>query len=336
MQLFKTYLILSLLFLFSEIIQAQPFHFSQFHAVPLVLNPALTGDFDDNYRLSGSYRSQWVNGGTPYLTGSICAELHILKDKMSEGNKIGIGLNILTDKSNGGGLQYNAVSASFAYHHAIDNNGYQTLGLGFQGTYHQQSINLSKLNFEEQFVTNGFDNTLPTGEVFNSLNKSYIDMNVGMLYNYSTPDNGVTLFAGAAIFNLLQPNISLTDKINYQLPLRFTSHLGGKIPIGEQSDLKFSATYMQMAKASDCTIGAAYDYTFDPEKGTGLLFGGWYRIGDAAIPYIGLRNRGFQLGFTYDVTTSSIKTLSQTHNAFEISLQFSPFSSAYKNDGNWY
>ena len=315
---------------------AQTFHFSQFHAVPMALNPALTGDFDGNYRLSANYRSQWVYGGTPYLTGSFGAELHLLKDQMSEGNKLGIGLHILSDQSNGGGLQYNAVSASFAYHHVLDEDGNQTLGLGFQGTYHQRLINLSKLNFEEQFTSSGFINTLPTGETFNTLNKKYFDMNIGMVYNYSAPGSGFKYFMGASVYNLLQPNIALTDKVNYQLPLRLTGHLGGEIPLGEQTAMKFSATYMQMAKASDCTLGTAFAYTFNPETGTGILLGGWYRVGDAAIPYIGLRAKGMQLGFTYDVTTSNLKTLSQTHNAFELSISFSPFNSKYSNDGNWY
>lgn len=327
---------LLLFLLITKTASAQTFHFSQFHSVPLALNPAMTGNFDENLRVAANYRSQWVNGGTPYLTGSMGLEFRLMSNELAASNKLGIGLHFLTDKSNGGGLQYNAVSASLGYCQTLDDDGDQTIGVGFQGTYHQRLINLSKLSFEEQFTNNGFINALPTGEAFTTLNKKYLDVNIGLLYKYSSLETRATYFIGASAYNILQPNVALTDKIIYQLPFRFTGHFGGNAPIGEQSSLKFSGTYMQMAKASDLTLGMAFDYEFVRETGTGITLGTYYRLGDAAIPYVGLRKNGLQLGFTYDVTASSVKTLSKTRNAYELSILFSPFNSTYKNDGNYY
>lgn len=316
--------------------KAQTFNFSQFHSVPLAINPALTGDINGTYRLAGNLRSQWSNGGTPYLTGSIGADFQLLKNHLNEGNKWGIGFHVLNDQSNGGGLQYNAVSLSSAYHLELDESGYQTLGLGFQGTYHERRINLSKLNFEEQLTNNGFINTLPVGEVFTELNKKYVDINAGLIYNYYNPLSGLQLFAGAAAFNFLHPNISLSNQINYHTPMRFTGHLGGNVSLSELSDIKFSATYMHLAQAANFTIGAAWDYGLDIESGTSLILGSWYRVGDAAIPYIGFRSNGLQIGLTYDVNTSGLKSLAQTsNNAYEMSMLYSPLSRV-KNMPDWY
>lgn len=36
-------------------------HFTQYYVYPSWLNPALTGAFDGDYRISGIYRNQWGN-----------------------------------------------------------------------------------------------------------------------------------------------------------------------------------------------------------------------------------------------------------------------------------
>lgn len=43
-------------------------HFSQYYMYPSWLNPALTGAFDGDYRVTGIYRSQWGNITNPFAT----------------------------------------------------------------------------------------------------------------------------------------------------------------------------------------------------------------------------------------------------------------------------
>ena len=48
--------------------KAQDIHFSQFHAAPVLLNPALTGAFGGEARFIANYRSQWQEIPVPYVT----------------------------------------------------------------------------------------------------------------------------------------------------------------------------------------------------------------------------------------------------------------------------
>jgi type IX secretion system PorP/SprF family membrane protein len=332
----KIKILLLFILLLSLSLKSQTFHFSQFHAVPMALNPALTGDMNGPYRFSANFRSQWLNGGTPYLTGALGADFHLLQKKLSEGNKWGVGFNILNDQSNGGGLQNTEVSLSSAYHIKVDEFGDQTFGLGFQGTFHERKINLSQLNFEDQFTNQGFINTLPNGEIFTDVNKKYFDINAGLIYNYRDPESGLKLFAGFSAYNILQSKVSITNLQNYRMPSRYTEHAGGIIPMSQLSDLKFSATYMQMANTTNLTVGAAWNYGLDIESATSIILGSWYRVNDALIPYVGFRNNSFQLGLTYDATTSTLKTLSQTRNAYELSLVYMPWIGKSQKGPNWY
>ena len=315
---------------------SQTFHFSQFHTVPMALNPALTGDMQGPYRISANYRSQWVNGGTPYLTGALGADFHLLKKYIPEGSRWGLGFNILNDQSNGGGLQNSQISASSAYHIKMDELGNKTLGLGFQGSYHERRINLAKLNFEEQFTSEGFVNTLPTGEVFTDINNKYFDFNAGLIFNNRDSVKGIDYYIGASVYNILEPTVALTNLQYYHLPSRYSGHAGLSVRVSQLSDIKFSATYLQMAKATNLTIGAAWDRSLDSKSSTNLILGSWYRWDDALIPYVGFRKNSFQLGLTYDATLSSLKTLSITRNAYEISFIYIPWNGTAKRGVNWY
>ena len=55
---FLILLMLSILTLNKTKGQVDP-HFSQYYVYPSWLNPALTGAFDGDYRVSGIYRNQW-------------------------------------------------------------------------------------------------------------------------------------------------------------------------------------------------------------------------------------------------------------------------------------
>ena len=86
-----------LLFLIVTNCMGQDFHFSQFYASPLTLNPALTGRFDGNMRFTGIYRTQWsgINTNTYlYQTPSASAEVNFFNNKAS------LGVLFLNDQTN--------------------------------------------------------------------------------------------------------------------------------------------------------------------------------------------------------------------------------------------
>src|SRR5688500_6495438 len=77
----------------------QSTHFSQFYSTPLLINPASTGLTYGPYRVASNYRNQWNDAGSAYKTFTISGDAQILKNKMAEGNTLGLGLALVNDKT---------------------------------------------------------------------------------------------------------------------------------------------------------------------------------------------------------------------------------------------
>src|ERR1700748_3535699 len=59
-------------------------HFSQFYETSILRNPALTGVFNDDYKLGVYYRNQWSSITNPYNTVLVSAESHVQVRETSE------------------------------------------------------------------------------------------------------------------------------------------------------------------------------------------------------------------------------------------------------------
>jgi len=124
-KLFLAVLLLSVAFLG----RAQDPNFSQFFVSPLTLNPALTGKFDGNYRLAMNFRNQWPSINNAFKTYTASFDAGILKNHIPDYDQFGLGLIALTDKSGNGVLQHNYVGVSTAYHKALDESGFNQIGV---------------------------------------------------------------------------------------------------------------------------------------------------------------------------------------------------------------
>lgn len=305
-------------------VSAQDPHFSQFYASPLTLNPAFTGKFDGVLRVAGNYRNQWPSINNAFTTGTLSVDFPILENKIPETDRFGIGFIGLTDKNGNGILQNNYAGASIAYHKGLDEDGYQQIGVGFQGIYSNKRLDLTKAQFEDQLTTNGF--TGVTQEVFanyNELKLNYFDLNAGIMYSGSTTDDNF-FYAGISGYHLNRPKESFRGA-DYILNARIAFHGGAYFPIADNMSLHTSLIHQRQAGSANETVGgAAIGYTVPAassyDKPTVFYFGAWYRLKDAIIPYLGLEWNDFRLGMTYDVNTSSLKTASNLKGGIEVSL----------------
>lgn len=316
----KAYLIVMMLCLsISSRLSAQSYHFSQFFSTPLLTNPANTGFINGPYRLAGNFRSQGKVGGSPYFTGYLSADVSPLRDKLAEGHKAGLGIYIMNDQSLSGALQTNAAGFSAAYHVGLDEDGYYSLGVGLQGTYHQRTLNYNRLSFDNQFTVTGYNPAADSREQFNYDKKTYMDVNAGLLYS-ATRENGM-FFAGLSVYNILKHKEHLLPEF-FKIPTRYTMQAGGYIDFSATGSVYFSLTNMSQSKASETTAGLAYGFLLAEEPRKELNVGLWYRHKDALIPYIGYLTNGFQLGLSYDYTISSLKTAAQVRNGYELTLLY--------------
>lgn len=300
---------------------AQDPNFSQFFASPMTLNPALTGKFDGAYRVAGNFRDQWPTINNAFVTKTASFDMGIMKNRLPDIDQLGVGILAVTDRAGDGVLVTNYAGLSLAYHKGLDENGYHQIGAGFQGTYTNKRLDVSKVVFEDELTPLGF---VPgtTGEIFTNkqINVSYFDMNAGILYNGST--NGYNNFyIGASMYHINRPKESFQGGDFILLP-RTTIQAGGKIPVGTYNYLHFAANHSIQAKATNTIVGGTFSLNVNnnEENPTNLYVGAWYRFNDAAIPYIGLEFNSVHIGVTYDATTSSLKPASNTRGGMEISL----------------
>lgn len=300
-------------------LMAQDPHFSQFFASPLTLNPAFTGKFDGSWRLAANHRDQWPSIPKAYVTTSASLDFGILKNKIPQGDVFGIGISGLSDQSADAALKLNYGSISLSYHKALDEDGYNTIGAGFQTTYSSAILDRNKLTFEDQLTQNGFTN--PTQEVFsNGTSQNYFDINAGVLYSGSSNGSN-NYYLGFSIYHINKPNLSFIDK-SWTLASRMTVHGGGSFPIGNNLSLFTSAIYQMQNKASELVLGGALSVLAngDESNPTSVYIGSWMRVNDAVIPYVGIEFNGLRVGASYDINTSGLKAATASRGGSEFSL----------------
>ena len=315
----KKFLALFALAISATPLLAQDPHFSQFFASPLTLNPAFTGKFDGSWRLAANHRDQWPSIPKAYVTTSASLDFAILKSKIPQGDVFGIGISGLSDQSADAALKLNYGSISLSYHKALDEDGYNTIGAGFQTTYSSAILDRNKLTFEDQLTQNGFTN--PTQEVFsNGTSQNYFDINAGVLYSGSSNGSN-NYYLGFSIYHINKPNLSFIDK-SWTLASRMTVHGGGSFPVGNNLSIFTSAIYQMQNKASELVLGGALSVLAngDETNPTSVYIGSWMRVNDAVIPYVGLEFNGLRVGASYDINTSGLKAATASRGGSEFSL----------------
>jgi len=314
----KLALIICTLF-FAISVKAQDPHFSQFFASPLTLNPAFTGKFDGQWRIAAIHRDQWPSIPKAYVTTAASFDFGILKNKIPEGDIFGIGFSGLSDQSADAALKQNYFSMSMSYHKALDENGYNTIGAGFQGSYSSAILDFSKLTFEDQLTQNGFTGTTSENLNYGST-QSYFDMNAGILFSGSS-DGINNYYLGTSVYHINNPNLSFLDQ-TWNLASRISVHGGGSFPLQGNLSVFTSAIFQLQNKATEAEFGGALAANLNKSdvNPTSVYLGAWYRVGDAIIPYVGLEIEGLRIGISYDINVSSLKSATESRGGSEFSI----------------
>jgi type IX secretion system PorP/SprF family membrane protein len=282
---------------------AQDAQFSQFYANPLYLNPAFAGS-ERCPRICLNFRDEWPSIPGNFITYSASFDRYV--DALGGG----IGLLAEQDKAGNGTLTTTNLSAIYAYQLNVSREF--TVNAGFQATYHQLSLDESKLSFGDEIdPVRGFIYT--TGETLLRNSVSAADFSAGLL------GYGKNVFFGFSADHLTQPDESFIQGSS-PLPIKYTGHAGAMIPINTRSTLvedQFTLSpnilYQQQGNFKQLDLG------FYGIKGS-FVAGLWYRSGDAVILLIGLDKGTFKFGYSYDITISKL-TLA-TGGAHELSMMF--------------
>ena len=309
--------------------KAQDIHNTQYFATPLTLNPANTGLVQCDLRAAVNYRNQWSSvSANPYTTVIASFDMATMKGKLNNGDALGIGVAAYYDKAGAGAYTNLSIGPSLAYHKALGSEKQHTLSLGVQALMVQKSIDFNRLTFEDQFDVSTGGTPYQTGEVFGNTDLTYPDFAAGLMYSGRLSEHA-TAYAGFSAYHLTAPvETFMKTGSTHKIHRRYTAYLGGSFDLNENIVLYASGLFQQQAKATETLFGSAVGFVLNPgydaeyKKGTVLYLGGWYRFSDAISPYVGLSWTKFQLGISYDVTTSNFTTATNGNGAMEISLIF--------------
>ncbi len=300
------------LFSKASVAQIDP-HFSQYYAYPLLLNPALTGVIDGDYRVSLNAKQQWGAIDNSYLTGAASFD-------MAPTKQLAFGATILNQSAGDIDFNYLNALASASYRVRFGSRGLNILNFGLQAGIINKSFDASKITLGNQFDPSIRYNPGMQGNENIASNSSLVpDVNAGIMYFDGNPEQTLNVFAGASAAHLTRP----VDKFlgnKERIPIRYTGHGGMRIKVSDMLDVTPNALYMTQGNAEEISAGAYAQLMLNHEAN--LLFGSNYRFDDAAIAFLGLNIKNLVLGLSYDMNTSSLRNVSRRNGGFELSIAF--------------
>jgi len=315
----KQFYYTAILVFFVANIFAQDIHFSQYYSAPLTVNPAQSGLFDGNYRIGLNYRTQWASVTVPYQTLSAFVDFNIHKQPYNSGY-FGIGLLIIRDQAGDGELSDTKVYGSFAYHLVLNKLRTMQISFGLQGGEVEETVDFSKLYFDDQWNDITFDQSIPSGENYTTSTVHYLDVNVGAMYTFSLPDVW-SCYAGVGLYNLTQPHVTFYNSPN-ELGMRPIIQGGVSISLGKNYEIYPSGIAMLEKGASEMLLGSMASYAPNPYSQSDQKFylGAYLRTGDAGVIVGGYEVNNIRFLLNYDINFSQLVPASQSRGAFELSI----------------
>lgn len=294
---------------------AQEPNFSQFFNVPLTVNPAYAGTAPEIMQLSGTIRHTSFAGNTPFMTGVVSLNTRLFEKQMPASDKIGLGVLMMFDRSNAGALNTSYMGLSLAYHKSLD--AHNTLGAGFQTTVVNRRLDFSKLTFEDQFTSGGFNGGTSDAYLSNSL--LYVDFNAGLLFRHA--GDKYKYYLGASTWHISKPKEEVITTAATQP--RYTINAGGEWKINEESNLQTHWLFNYRSGANEFVYGLIYVRELTHYNNVKFYGGAFMRMNDALYPYVAFDYRQFHFGLSYDVTVSQQRIASSNKQSFELTVIYS-------------
>ncbi len=315
---------------FSREISSQDFHFSQFLASPVYINPANTGNFQGDYRLSGNYRDQWSSIAIPYKTVAISMDRNFFLFH----KKIGGGISLIGDQSGDIGLTTSKLFFSGTYYHTID--GYN-LHFGIQPGLLLRTYGSNEITYPDQYdhSIGYFNPSIPTQELINSGKRLLFDLNTGIVASkvfgkYFTE-------AGISLFNINSPKETFNRKVmKDRMPVKQIYFARMETKLDEHWKIYPEILYAREKKGIDFLTGTRLSYKLDENNLhiKNLLFGAYFRNmifrnADAIILLAGLEVQKFKFAVNYDFNVFSLSRATSFTGAFEISIIYTEISTIF-------
>jgi len=302
--------------------------FSQFYANPLYLNPALAGGALAP-RATVNYRNQWPSLSANFVTTSFGADVFL------PNYNSGLGVLVTMDSQGLGNLKSTDVALQYSYQVGL--NDVTSLRLGVQGGFASRTLDYFGLTFGDQYTNGGLIPGSTSQDPFaqGAPNVNYADFGAGMMI-YSD-----WYWAGVSAHHINRPNQAFSAVNEARLPMKTSLQAGLRIPfagytfLGNEIDKEksISPAIMYKKQGKYDQFDAGMYVTIEP-----LVLGAWYR----GIPFkkyaqninnheslvflAGFRQDKFSIGYSYDLTISTLGASSGGAHEISLSYVFEPLT----------
>jgi type IX secretion system PorP/SprF family membrane protein len=300
--------------------------------MPMLRNPALSGIFNGDLRLSSAYRSQWGSISVPYITSALGIEYKLPVAKQSN-SFYTLGLQLAYDKAGDLSLKRTQISPLVTYHQSLSNYNDTYLSASIMAGSVMNRFDPSAARTDDQFVNGAYSPSNVSAQFFNNTSKSYLDLSAGLVFS-SSFGNDAHYYLGMVMFHVNSPNTSFFSSTSDQnLRSKYILNAGLSAPINERDQLITYIDFYKQGGNNQLIGGFLYESTLinytnynDDENDALKISGGvFYRLNDALIPSIKLQMHKFMAGFSYDINISQLRTASQLRGGFELTLSFQGF-----------
>lgn len=316
-------LILFYLLSFVFHLRAQDVHFSQFFESPTLRNPALTGIFSGDYKVTANYRSQWGSFVVPFQTAFVSGETKALLHEETK-DYLSFGLTGVYDKA--GSLDFTSTSVYGAvnYNKALGAESQTYLSVGLSGAYLQRSFDAAKMRTASQFVGGAYTASAATGEQASFSGLHHWDASAGVSLS-GAAERRVNYYIGASGYHVGKPQESYYDAALIRLTTRWSGGAGISARLQNGFGLTAHLNYQYQAPYQEIIAGALLSHgfhTLDGARKVTLSVGTFYRFADAVIPMVKMEYNNWALTMSYDVTTGSRRLYLNGFAGYEMSLSF--------------
>jgi type IX secretion system PorP/SprF family membrane protein len=336
---FKILFFLAVLLFYSNIASSQDAHFTQYYQVPSYLNPSLVGNFNGLYKVGVNYRDQWRPAlNRPYATFTATGESKFyLGSKKRDPDVAAIGIMFFSDKISGFDLNTSQIALTGSFHKLLDKKTKQYLGIGYQVSIFQKSLNYENLTFGDQFnaldaYTNATLELLP-GNVL-----GFFDMSFGLDYSVS-PDPTQDFNLGFAMFHFTSPNISFFKgsdfidqnlDVNARLDTRYVGHASYSFGTSPKTFVEPRALFMMQDEHRQLVLSSLFKYKNLKTEGRKFYIGPSIRLSNRLqnfnLESIGLISgfdyKGINFGLSYEYNTQDLFNENDGLGTFEFSLNY--------------
>lgn len=287
-----------ILFFFSEFLQAQDIHYSQFDKTKSLLNPSLIAHQDEDYEIQAQRRSQWSSVSVPFNTFSVSFNTKKPYKDFS------LGLTILNDVAGDSHFSTDGLAVSIINSIETKEN---LFAIGLQTALYQRAVNYDDLIFLES-------------EERQNTKLSFFDISLG-ISSHKILNRNTSLLIGVSSYHLNKPKQSLISNDKIVLSSKYIFHSTCYTRISSKIDISPAFYFSSQSQDRELIMGSGLEYKLNDKAN--LKSGIYSRIKDSFFITLGVEKGNIEAIISYDINTSSLANASNYMGGLEFSISYS-------------